>query len=265
MEVGGFFVFTIYADKEMLPLLERELLPYLDHQEPFQSRDWIGLSFPVLKQEIVKGILQVLLKGYEEADFRRRLVREFHFDKEEEIGSILFYVDQFTQEGDEGWRKELEEEIASLLIRHPSLHLGGFFRFRWRHHAWRRKDLLEQAIDEYILDREYREYVELLKELMKEKTEREEVNLVHKGGREFILLNEEGLTIRVKRRLDEMGLDDGDSLLTDLITLAPKRLIIHTHEQESPLFRTIAQLFPERITYCNGCFMCETDWNRVRT
>lgn len=265
-------MFTIYADQEFRPYFEAYLTPDAENRRIFPYGEWIGFSFTLLSEAVLSGIFLVLRKGYEERDFRRKLKQAFYFKQEEEIGRILSFVDQITQEKvDQTWRRDVEEEIASLLVRHSTLHLGGFYRFRWLSYRDLREKLLEHAIDEYMLDREYHEYIRFLREFTKGKKEIEEVHLVHMGGRKMILLDKKGTHIRVDRSeqdwtepIEADALDEETIAFADLIHLLPKRLIIHTKEKEFHIIRTIAQVFADRVSYCTGCLMCEIEKDGVK-
>ncbi|CCQ94103.1 hypothetical protein CULT_1680004 [[Clostridium] ultunense Esp] len=262
-------MFTIYVEKNRASLLEDHLSGY----RPAVQGEWAYIKVRELNHGLFDGLTRLVENGYEKVEYREILKKQFHFEKEMEIEAILRFLDSFLQGedgGEETRRTRMAEEIAQLLTERLSIHMGGYYRFRWRKRVEAEIDLLERAIDEYLMDREYQEYVDFLREYTEgREAKREEIHLVHRGSRHFLLLHHDGTPIQLKREDgaegEKEGFDEEDQVFTDLLNLSPKRIILHTRERDFHLVRTIAQVFPERITYCNGCFMCEADWNRMRT
>lgn len=59
--------------------------------------------------------------------------------------------------------------------------------------------------------------------------------------------------------MEEEGLSYDDLLLSSLITLAPLKIVIHKREmiQNRELLDTIIEIFPNNVTFCKGCQLCD--------
>lgn len=236
----------------------------------------VELSDPTHLPFLCSSIAASIIDQREKAILQRFISRERDIDSEREWKTVLGYCSKLMESGSDDACKEeghgrsrrislLAEDISDYLNRDADLHLDGFLHFRLRRYADELKEIIEYALDEYLMDQQYKEFISLLKYFVFiQDTKIPEAHLMHKGGREFILLNErmepintEELDVTFKVEFLDKDFSFDDLIVSTLITIAPKRVYVHTREPNLPLIHTIKQIFEERAEICGYCRQCK--------
>jgi putative sporulation protein YtxC len=153
---------------------------------------------------------------------------------------------------------KLTTRYSHYLEDHERLHLDGFLRFRLSDYRIEVQEAAETAIEERLMERQYQEFMTLLKSMVEwQETRTSAVHVLHSGGHAFRLLDEE------MRPLDQNQIDiDGfekkeladvqeeqeeeSQVVSRLLAASPRQLFIHTPEPESQVIRTIIGIFGDR-------------------
>lgn len=164
-----------------------------------------------------------------------------------------------------GRKSKILQKLLDYLYANNQLVIDGFIKFRLKEYLGELAESVEKAVDDFVMEREYQEFIKLLKYFVDIQEPR--IELVH------ITVNEEG-AFRLKDKdyqaieheyLD--GVADGqpdseinheDLLVSALITLAPKALVLHFDRQNqyAGTIRTLENVFVDRVTICPGCELC---------
>ncbi|MGZ4106741.1 MAG: sporulation protein YtxC, partial [Tumebacillaceae bacterium] len=166
-------------------------------------------------------------------------------------------------------------QAAEQLAQGRDLVIDGLLRFRMQ--AWQ-EDLhrvIEQAIDEYLLDLEYQEFVKLLKYFLSmQEPGMPVLHMICVDEGTTRLFNAEGkplgiddlVSVAHPNMLQESGISVED-MMSVLISLAPEKLFIHVvqgPEQAPPVVETVKKVFAERAVSCGGCPLCAADqWENL--
>lgn len=160
--------------------------------------------------------------------------------------------------------KLLVQELTGCLDQAVSLNLDGFLRFRLGKYGTELNEIIEYASDEYVMDQQYKEFISLLRYFVYiQDTKIPVAHIMHKGGHEFLLLDEHmkpidttelDTTFKVEFLDKDYNLED--LIVSTLITLAPERIYIHTREPELAVIKTISQIFEQRVQLCGYCRNC---------
>ena len=155
-------------------------------------------------------------------------------------------------------------KVLKYISSHKSMLLEGFITFRIKDYI----DILDNAVDfsvsQFVINREYTEFIDLLKIYIN--SHQINCNLVHLVyvNNESLLLDEEKNIISLtKNNLDTKFLSDitfssNDYALNSLLTLLPKKIIIHLINPEDDFINTIKSIFGVRVTICTNCNICKT-------
>ena len=129
------------------------------------------------------------------------------------------------------------------------------------------EEIIDKVVEEYMVEKEYREFVKLLKYFVDiQESKIEKINIyIHKGGG-YELKDGYGNDIfnEFMKELDECKVDTEakmeDIIISGLITNAPKQVIIHHKENclNTEFIDTIVNVFGDRVFYCAGCANCES-------
>jgi putative sporulation protein YtxC len=143
--------------------------------------------------------------------------------------------------------------------------LEGFLTFRLRDYMEELEDAVDKAVDDFLMEREYNEFVRLLQYFVEVQEPRlERVQVVMRPGGLFKLLDEEGRPVRSEYleefvvEMVESEVNWEDLLVSALITLAPRQILIHGADASNwdESLETIRRVFADRVAFCSACPIC---------
>ena len=209
-------------------------------------------------------IIADLILGRISKDFLYRIIRIDHpyLQKEEAWSLTDQALSSLQGEGYTDRRKRIQKKVENFLKENDQILLEGFVRFRLKEYFLELKEILEKVIDDFLVDREYQEFIKLLQYFVEiQEPKVPEVHVLFYNDQNFRLLDEEEKPLdqdylrRVLGDLQDEDLKYDDLLLSALITLSPQRIILH-HAEKPEIGKTIANVFKERVTYCRDCELC---------
>lgn len=232
------------------------------------KQDWV---------DKVTGLLADFLLDRAEEELMRGMIRRGRNCSKEEAEEILSYCSQIMEEeevlsdapedhGRSRRKKLLSQDIGAYFAQHAVMNVDGFLRFRLSKYSAELKDIIEYAMDEYLMDQQYKEFIALLKYFVYiQDSKIPEAHIMHKGGHEFMLLNDQMKPIEADQadstfKVEFLDKDYSfeDLIVSTLITLAPEKIYIHTREPDLPVIKTISQIFEGRSEICEYCRECHT-------
>ena len=216
------------------------------------------------REEVAHVLAQHIVTSLSPDLMRRLLRRNYGYFDSEEREQILEYA--CSEAPQPGLVRSLAHRLREYLEQSQALNLEGFLTFRMKDYVADLERSLDAAVDEFMLDREYREFVRLLRYFVD--VQAPKIPVAHVILREnglFELRGEEMEPLRGEFTADfhfeseegEINLDD--LLVSSLITAAPAEIVIHGPQAalELPSVRTVRQVFGERMQTCTGCSACE--------
>ncbi|AVX21239.1 MULTISPECIES: putative sporulation protein YtxC [Carboxydocella] len=161
-------------------------------------------------------------------------------------------------------KNRITAKVLDYLATNQELVVDGFLRFRLQEYLQELEQAVENAVDAFLLDREYQEFIRLLRYFVDIQEPRTpEVHIFFPLDRQFRLEDREGGALAEDFVDDwlqyqppsEINLDD--ILVSALITLAPERLIIHkTPANRLKTRGMLKEIFGTRLQECSGCHRC---------
>lgn len=145
-----------------------------------------------------------------------------------------------------------------------TVNVEGFIKFCMQDYLTELKFAVEVAVEELRSQKEYNDFVNLLRYFVDTQAPKiYEVNLMMGGNGIFYLWDGQGLKIEenyINYYLDEMLLDEinlDDVLISILITIAPRKIVLHNvNGIDTEPVKMIKNVFKEKITECPGCERC---------
>ncbi|MFC7681124.1 putative sporulation protein YtxC [Paenibacillus sp. GCM10028914] len=229
-------------------------------------------SAEMVRRSVSEAAAAYILEEKEQDLAARLLMTEFEFNDEEEAERVLqWYLmllakdDNTSEDYSQQRRRKLRESIFACLTESPDLNLDGYMTFRMQAYLQELRELAEYAVDEFMMDQQYEEFVSLLKYFVYfQEPLMPLVHVIHKGEEDFLLLDgnlrpiekvrDEGM---VMERLDQ-DMEIEDMVVSTLISVSPARMIIHTREPELPVISTLAHIFDNRAEVCCSCLECSS-------
>lgn len=163
-----------------------------------------------------------------------------------------------------GRKNKISHKIMDYIYNNNAVVIGGLITFSMPDYLTELKFAVDLAMEELRNEREYNDFVKLLRYFVDTQPSRiQEVNLRMDPDGLFWLWDGQGINIEEKflnyycndLLIDEISLDD--LLVSILITVSPRRIILHDAEQQnSEPVKMIRNVFGERIRDCSGCERC---------
>lgn len=216
-----------------------------------------------LEPSLISGIIQKKYRGNSSADavvIEKYCHDLLHGKEWESLGSRFQEADRIRRKG------KIAEEIEQFLEVETELNIIGLLTFRLRAYRNELTEIVEYALDEYVLDKQYQEFISLLKYFVQlQESKVPLVHLMHKGGHDFMLYNESFKTLEPKPPSDrivaemlETEMNIEDMVISSLISVSPKQIMIHTRHPDMQVVRTIETIFDSRVKVCVKCPSCSS-------
>ena len=142
--------------------------------------------------------------------------------------------------------------------------LEGFVNFRLKEYISYLDNTIDNAVNQFIIEKEYNEFISLLKIYIDSKIpECEILHLIYING-ESILLDSEKNIVSVSENiynakyLSDISFSSNDFALNTLLSLLPAKIEMHVIGIEDEFIDTIKQIFEGRISVCKDCNICRT-------
>lgn len=228
-----------------------------------------------LRRQVAAAVSDVIVNRWEQDLLQEMIMAEYYYFSEEERSTILEYAARNLNKAlggteDEGVSKQNRQvkilhKLLDYLAVHNQLVVDGFIRFRLKEYVGELEESVERAVDDFIMDREYKEFVNLLRYFVEIQEPR--VDVVH------VTCSPEGffnLWNKEKKLIENNGLEAfmedeafqdinyEDMLVSALITLAPGQLVLHFPKDGRfhNTIDTLRNVFTDKVTLCPGCDWC---------
>lgn len=227
-----------------------------------------------IKNAIANCIADIIVEEWE-ARLIRKIIRDNYFYyNEEEKQSILkkakeiLNPDSFSSYHRELRREKVMEKIQKYLDLHQDFVLEGFINFRLKEYQDELEQTVNSAVDEFMLEKEYLEFIRLLKYFVDIQEPRvDKVKIIFSKQEAFKLLDGEDKALKhdclegLMADLIENEINHDDLLISALITLAPREVELHLEEGmgTGDTVKTIQNVFGKRVSKCPGCKLCRTN------
>lgn len=228
---------------------------------------------------LMESFVSLLISQYIAQDLRDLLLQDilrynYFYFRREERDEILLQARRSMEKGlpyhrQETFREVIERKIREYLLQ-PNEHLNieGFIYFRLQDYQLELKRVVDDAVENYLTEKEYREFVRLLKYFLE--IQQPKIDLVH------LAVDEKGqfqITDQRFKKIDpreweEFDLDDfeGDSdyedvLVSMLVSVAPRQIMLHQNvlPRYPKTVDTLRRIFDNRLLICNNCAYCRQE------
>lgn len=141
--------------------------------------------------------------------------------------------------------------------------LDGFVNFRLNDYIKIIDYIVDMAVNKFVIDREYAEFIDLLKCYINSKDYgARTVHLIYQN-QESVLLDEFKKIIDLdnsilnSKYLSDITFSSNDYTLNTLLTLLPEKIYIHLiNGKQDEFINTLKLVFDNRIYICNDCNIC---------
>ncbi len=223
-----------------------------------------------LLHELLVEILADLILTDCECSMVRKLVKEiYNYTSDEDLERACRFVGRNLQTPLSADRFHHKSRIMSRLLEFLQLYdemvLEGFIRFRLKDYVEELEEAVERAVDDYLVEREYQEFIALLQRFIdSQETKFHQVHVVPDAEDGYRLVDEDDRSVDcqyvddLKLVLATGGLEYEDLVISSLVILAPKQVVMHLGNGSRPVMAdTLAHIFDDRYRECKRCDRCE--------
>ena len=157
----------------------------------------------------------------------------------------------------------IKKELFSNIIERKKIYIDGIINFNLSDYKKYLNSLLEKEIHEYVIHKEYTQYIDLLKNYILEKSKDDEkicesIHLLYSNTKKIILDKNYNIitTTNGKKYLSDISFSENDFLLNSILSLMPQRIIIHTDNKNDNFIVFLQKIFENRISFCENCELC---------
>jgi len=228
----------------------------------------------IFKHFLADIISDIILNHWEDGLLRDIIRESYYYFGDEEKKLIYDYALRHINREGEGCRntiyrlsrkRRILQKLLEYLRHNDRIIIDGFIRFRLKEYINELREAADRAVDDFLMEREYREFIQLLKYFVEIQEPRvEAVHVLIRDGGNFKLFDDkmqpvksdylEGFIID----LVDSEINYEDLLISALITRAPKNITLHYKAGSGPkaMLETIKNVFTGRVKECKGCDLC---------
>ena len=217
----------------------------------------------------VSSILSFLVIDELEENFLKNLLLQnyFYFNSQErqEIISGCFdiFADDFSNDFNRKF-KILFDGFYDFIKNHKVIYLDGFIYFRLRAYFSILDEVVNTAVNHYLVEKEYNEFISLLKLYVNSRDSKcDIVHIVYSNAESILLDGNKNVispdtTIFRAKYLSDISFSANDYTLNSLLDLIPNKIYIHLiYNTIDEFIQTLELVFGNRVNLCRDCNICD--------
>jgi putative sporulation protein YtxC len=231
-------------------------------------------SYKVLKAYISNALADYIIRQYEERLLLRIINSNFCYFNAIEKKEILSRALNIIRNEDKTFinslfqirrRNVIIKRLMDYFDNSNSIILDGFVNFRLKEYIKDLEEVADKAVDDFLMDREYKEFIRLLRYFVDiQEPKIDTVHVMAGYDNKYMLLDggkKEITNECIQEYVNEISegeINYDDLLVSSLITFAPRKIIIHSSGRfrNKELMETIKNVFSGRVVICQGCDIC---------
>lgn len=210
----------------------------------------------------------LVIDELEESFLKMILLKNYFYFNSTEMKHILelcyeIFSDDFNTYFDKK-HNLLIDSFENYLITNKSIILTGFINFRIKNYMTILEDVVDEAVNSFVVEKEYLEFISLLKMYVNSQNSNCDVVHLIYNNNNSTLLDKDKNQINVSddifkaKYLSDISFSSNDYALNTLLTLVPEKIYIHLIDNCIDEFiHTISLIFENRVEICTDCSICK--------
>ena len=216
----------------------------------------------------IADILSYLLIDELEESFLANIIHQnyFYFDTNERNKILSYCFDLFSEDFSNYFDKKfsyLHSQFYSYLKENKSIILQGFINFRIQEYFKILDEVVSEAVNSFIIEKEYLEFISLLKLYINSQNPKSNiVHLIYKKSNPILLDENKNIiplndSISDVKYLSDISFSKNDLVLNTLLSILPKKIYLHLINNNIDEFaNTLILIFDKKIEICTDCNLC---------
>lgn len=215
---------------------------------------------------IASVLTNIIINFYENYILKSILVSNYFYFSDLEKKQIMDYCTELlvSSPKEEVARKNIVfSACLDYSKKNKSMILDGFVSFRLKKYWNVLEKIVDMAVDKFVLEREYNEFISLLKLYIDSKESSTLICHLVYNEQESILLDSDKNCIDTSsnifdaKYLSDISFSSNDYALNALLNLLPEKLYVHlVNNVEDEFITTLKLIFGNRVKICNDCPIC---------
>ena len=223
----------------------------------------------------ISSILACLVTDELEENFLKNILRQdyFYFSQEERNHIIEICYEIFSDDYNLNFNKKFDiliNDFENYLKAHKSIVLFGFINFRIKDYFEILDDIVDEAVNNFVIEKEYLEFISLLKMYVNsQKSNCEVVHLIYNNENSILLDKNKNIidisdNVFKAKYLSDISFSTNDYILNTLLTLIPEKIYIHiVGDTIDEFVNTLLLIFEGRVEICTDCNICKIYKNNI--
>lgn len=255
-EINNFNLENVYVSQNNFKLYKNVIVHYTGNNQ----KDFINKLSNVL--------MNCIMKFYEKKIVKRVVNCDFCYFEPKEKNMIFNNCYELLDDKENDDLNNRKEKIFECLVDYISEHkffiLDGFVNFRLFEYNSLIEECVDFAVNKYIIDKEYKEFIGLLRGFVTSQKNRTDIIHIIYSKSEPILMDEKQNILIYDNQferpkyLSDITFSSKDYCLNTLLNLLPEKIIIHMLVEEDEFVETIKLIFENRVMICKECNICKT-------
>jgi len=238
-------------------------------------------TYKALMLNVSNALADYIIRCYEEKLIKRIINSNYCYFSQSERKDIMKEAFLVIKNEDKSFlntllqirrRNIIVKSLMEYFESSNSVILDGFINFRLKDYVKDLEEIVEKAVDSFLMEKEYKEFIRLLKYFVDiQEPKYENIHIIANSQGKYTLLDERREEITnecIKEYLNEISegeINYDDLLVSSLITLAPKKITIHgiAYFKNKELLETIRNIFYKNVNICKGCNICNINFNNI--
>ncbi len=223
---------------------------------------YIGENASAFYNELANNLVSLILNFYEE-NLLKSIIKSnyFYFSESEQdivLDKCLTYLKDTSSVEYQVRIEHIYIAALKYITNNKAMILSGFIHFRLSNYMKILDYVVDTFVNELVVDREYKEFINLLKSYVNSKPSN--INTVH-----FIYKNTSSILLDNKHKkipftddlanlnyISDVSFSENDIVLNTLLTLLPQKIIIHLEKEPDEFIKTLICIFENRIELISG-------------
>lgn len=179
-------------------------------------------------------------------------------DESKDILTTLFFIRR---------KSMIVTQLLEYLKTNTEFILEGFINFRLEEYLNQLDEIIEKAVDQFLVEREYKEFIKLLRYFVEIQEPKYKYVHIILNNDKYTILDDTKTEITDKcirdfiKEMPDTNLNYDDLLVSSLITLAPQKVYMHFSDDSNnkKILETIKSIFINKVSVCSGCKLCKTN------
>lgn len=210
-------------------------------------------------KEIAKEITDLILSIMKEQLLKDYIVKEYGENYKEEQGYIYKYSLEKFNKKEPFIQRSVYSKVYNYILNNDYINIEGFVKFRMKELVKYLSDVVDVALEEYLIKKDQDEFISVLKYFIEIQEEKIDLIKVHINKDDTFLLYDKNNN-KIDNIADEEiinmiiqeNLNYEDFLISTLLTLCPKKIEIIDNlnsKSSKEITDTIKSIFGERVCY----------------